>query len=125
MDSQQTRQHREFFLAHRQFPHPTLDPAVANLFLKYDWPGNVRELQNVLERAVILSGGEPLSLEEFSLEVDSEPLVGGSTGKTTGGGLESTEKEMILAALASLDLRSRISFCAASNSALSSSNAGS
>ncbi len=30
----------------------------------YDWPGNVRELKNVVERAVILSGGGPLSFEE-------------------------------------------------------------
>ena len=29
----------------------------------YDWPGNVRELQNVVERAVILSGGGPLALD--------------------------------------------------------------
>ena len=26
----------------------------------YDWPGNVRELQNIVERALILSGGGPL-----------------------------------------------------------------
>jgi transcriptional regulator with GAF, ATPase, and Fis domain len=26
----------------------------------YDWPGNVRELQNVIERAVIISQGDPL-----------------------------------------------------------------
>lgn len=29
----------------------------------YDWPGNVRELQNVIERAVIRSGGKSLSIE--------------------------------------------------------------
>jgi len=29
----------------------------------YDWPGNVRELENVLERAVIISGGGRLKLE--------------------------------------------------------------
>jgi len=89
----------EFFLTHQQFPHTSLDPAVADILLKYDWPGNIRELRNVLERAVILSSGEPLSLEEFSLEVESAPLIPGSTGATTGGGLESTEKDMILAAL--------------------------
>jgi len=27
----------------------------------YDWPGNVRELSNLLERAVILAGGQPVS----------------------------------------------------------------
>ncbi len=30
----------------------------------YDWPGNVRELQNVVERAVILSPGTTLRLED-------------------------------------------------------------
>ncbi len=31
---------------------------------KYDWPGNVRELQNIVERALILSGNGPLRLDE-------------------------------------------------------------
>ncbi len=30
---------------------------------EYDWPGNVRELQNVMQRAVILSGGGPLRFD--------------------------------------------------------------
>jgi DNA-binding NtrC family response regulator len=30
----------------------------------YDWPGNVRELQNVIERAMILSEGAVLRIEE-------------------------------------------------------------
>jgi transcriptional regulator with GAF, ATPase, and Fis domain len=30
----------------------------------YDWPGNVRELQNVVDRALILSSGPVLRLEE-------------------------------------------------------------
>jgi transcriptional regulator with GAF, ATPase, and Fis domain len=29
-----------------------------NLLLNHDWPGNVRELENVVERAVILAGGD-------------------------------------------------------------------
>ena len=32
--------------------------------LAYDWPGNVRELQNVVERALILSRGAVLRVEE-------------------------------------------------------------
>ena len=31
---------------------------------EYDWPGNVRELQNVLRRAMILSNGDMLELDE-------------------------------------------------------------
>jgi DNA-binding NtrC family response regulator len=29
-----------------------------NMLLNHDWPGNVRELENVIERAVILAGGD-------------------------------------------------------------------
>jgi transcriptional regulator with GAF, ATPase, and Fis domain len=38
----------------------------------YDWPGNIRELQNVIERAVILSGGGPLKLDYTILNSTQE-----------------------------------------------------
>jgi two-component system response regulator AtoC len=31
----------------------------------YDWPGNVRELENAIERAVVLSRGNPITLEHL------------------------------------------------------------
>jgi formate hydrogenlyase transcriptional activator len=42
----------------RHIKKKTLD-----LFQAYDWPGNIRELQNVVERAVILCGGETFSVD--------------------------------------------------------------
>jgi transcriptional regulator with GAF, ATPase, and Fis domain len=40
----------------------------------YDWPGNVRELQNVIERALILSSGSTLRLQEaFRAPTRAEP----------------------------------------------------
>ena len=33
-------------------------PGTMNLLMNHDWPGNVRELENVVERAVILAGGD-------------------------------------------------------------------
>jgi formate hydrogenlyase transcriptional activator len=35
-----------------------------DLLRDYDWPGNVRELQNVVERAVIVSDGETLAIDD-------------------------------------------------------------
>jgi transcriptional regulator with GAF, ATPase, and Fis domain len=35
-----------------------------SLLQSYDWPGNVRELQNVVERAVIVSDSDALSIDE-------------------------------------------------------------
>ena len=36
---------------------------VVEALLAYDWPGNVRELENVIERAVVLSTGEYITLD--------------------------------------------------------------
>ena len=38
----------------------------------YHWPGNVRELQHAVERAVIMSEGEALQPEDFSLSAAGE-----------------------------------------------------
>jgi formate hydrogenlyase transcriptional activator len=40
-----------------------LVPGVRETLLGYDWPGNVRELQNVIERAMISSPGDKLSID--------------------------------------------------------------
>ena len=88
------------FLTSLNYPHPALTDPVRELLLKYDWPGNIRELKNVIERATILAGGEPISTEDFSLDIDDAPLVNtGSVGAGAAEGLETAEKIMILNAL--------------------------
>jgi formate hydrogenlyase transcriptional activator len=71
----------------------------------YEWPGNIRELQNVVERAVILSQGDTLTVNESWIRQD------GPSGNTPVDRLSVTlaerEREMIEAALA--DSRGRIS----------------
>jgi two-component system NtrC family response regulator len=51
------------FLANHDFSRRVrkeLSRGAERLLVGYDWPGNVRELRNVMERAIILSGNEPL-----------------------------------------------------------------
>jgi transcriptional regulator with GAF, ATPase, and Fis domain len=55
-----------------KFPSPPpLARGAIDRLLGYHWPGNVRELENVVERALILSQGEPLVFDD---------LVGGQSG---------------------------------------------
>jgi transcriptional regulator with GAF, ATPase, and Fis domain len=54
----QSRQ-RELGRLIKDIPKAAMDMLVA-----YDWPGNVRELQNVIDRALILSTGSTLRIEE-------------------------------------------------------------
>jgi two-component system response regulator AtoC len=46
---------------------PGLDGASLRALQQYNWPGNVRELRNVLERALILSGGEKIDVSPLGL----------------------------------------------------------
>ncbi len=90
----------QHFLKRQNYPHLDLDSKVTGLLEMYDWPGNIRELRNVLERAVILSGGEPLSTADFSLEIDNEPIIDtGTASPAAREGLEMAEKQMILEAI--------------------------
>ena len=42
---------------------------------KYSWPGNVRELEHLIERSVILTMGNSLSVNADSLKID-QPITG-------------------------------------------------
>ena len=44
---------------------PKLTPRVLDLLGQYEWPGNVRELENILERAMIVSEGEELRIDDL------------------------------------------------------------
>ena len=66
------------------------------LLQSYDWPGNIRELQNVIERAVIISDSDTLSIDERWLSGRRSP-----TPLTTApiSALATREKDAIEAAL--------------------------
>lgn len=60
----------EHFIAkHGHSPADTrLTPAALERLRGYAWPGNVRELENMVERALILSGGGLLDAQHFLIE---------------------------------------------------------
>jgi transcriptional regulator with GAF, ATPase, and Fis domain len=62
---------------------------------EYDWPGNVRELENVLQRAIIVSTGGVLSLNDICL-----PPPQHSPATPSGTTLTEVEREHILRVLA-------------------------
>ncbi len=64
----------------------TVPKRMMDALMRYGWPGNVRELENLIERALILSPGSSLRLEE--------PLA--ATTRPTPDRLDEIEREHIL-----------------------------
>src|SRR5262249_34870127 len=48
---------------------------VESCLMRHDWPGNVRELENVIERAVVLSESNVLSLADLPETLTEETSV--------------------------------------------------
>ncbi len=83
-------------------PRPLSAEAVARL-AAHNWPGNVRELENVVQRALLLSEGEP-QIEAHHLGLAESPLPDAqSTARALGadlaGDLWEEEARRIVAAL--------------------------
>jgi formate hydrogenlyase transcriptional activator len=76
----------------------TIDKKFLKAFQAYPWPGNVRELQNVIERAVILSDDDELTVDETWLK--RNPVQNPARLRTLDSALVRQEKGMIEAALA-------------------------
>jgi PAS domain S-box-containing protein len=51
----------------------TVSQSVMSSLQEYEWPGNVRELENVIERAMILSPGSTLIVDEAFTAAVSDP----------------------------------------------------
>ena len=62
---------------------------------KYPWPGNIREMENKIERAVILSDDDKISVAQLDI-FDFEP-VGNETEESPLSDLEKSAIEKALA----------------------------
>ena len=50
----------------------SLDPGAVRWLEDQDWPGNIRQLKQVIERTVLLSGGDVLQASDFAAAADTE-----------------------------------------------------
>lgn len=71
----------EFFVTRTASKHGIKPPHIARevfkIFFDYPWMGNVRELENLVERMVVLSDGDALTLDDVPTAVkDPSPLSG-------------------------------------------------
>ncbi|MBI4123920.1 MAG: sigma-54-dependent Fis family transcriptional regulator [Betaproteobacteria bacterium] len=81
---------------------PRLTAEALEALSRHDFPGNIRELENILERAVALSGSEQIGVEDLRLA----PLAAEAEAGRAGGPeplpdyLDALERKAILEALA-------------------------
>ena len=71
--------------------------------IQYDWPGNIRELKNIVERMVVLSSSDMLTLEQIPEDIrQGRSQAAGITGSGSLQGISKiadAEKELIRNAL--------------------------
>ena len=83
-----------------------MSAAFAQKLLEYSWPGNIRQLQNCIERAIAVSRGKELALEDLPDNIrDAQPsrvdLVGDDTSALPT--MEEVERRYILQVLKALN----------------------
>ena len=79
--------------ARHRVPVPELTGDALAALAAHPWPGNVRELRNVLERAVVVRGGEPIRAADLAL------THAGPAGSSPSLDRSHREREALLAAL--------------------------
>jgi len=87
-------------------PVSGLTPETKKLMNEYSWPGNVRQLESAIERAILLSEGDLITLEDLPSEVRQEvgPAVDGAFKLPAEGiNFEDVERNLITQAMEQTD----------------------
>jgi two-component system response regulator HydG len=76
-------------------------PRAMDAIMRHDWPGNVRELENLVERAVIMTRGDMITLDEFPNTINHQfsEINEVENELSTGRTLKDAEKEIIIRTL--------------------------
>jgi DNA-binding NtrC family response regulator len=86
-------------------PVEGIDPEAYRRLLSWSWPGNVRELQHAIERAVLVTRGPMIVLEDLPEQLQHGAREGGlgpsavAPSQVPAGSLEEIERASILKAL--------------------------
>jgi two-component system response regulator FlrC len=90
--------------ARNSLPLPTVSAEAYAMLQDRRWKGNVRELENVMERAVLLAGNEPILPSHLLLESGGQPVspapVPSVPQPSGNGSLWEMERELIFQTLA-------------------------
>jgi len=71
----------------------TITEEALERLVAYDWPGNVRELENAVERAVVLSRGQPITVEQLPFDSMKAPRGNGRKAARDAAAEDSGELE--------------------------------
>jgi DNA-binding NtrC family response regulator len=79
----------------------SIDPAAIKALIEYNWPGNIRQLESVIERAVLMSDSETISLKDIESELRDSDVVGSLDIHLPEGGInfEELEKNLLKKAM--------------------------
>jgi DNA-binding NtrC family response regulator len=97
----------EFFV--KRFSHElkkrvdAIEPDALKMMMRHHWPGNIRELENVIERAVLLTDGNVVTLNDLQIGEQTSTHSGERTNVVkippTGIPLEEIERQAVTEAL--------------------------
>ena len=83
------------FSVHMNKSITRVDRRTMELMMSYHWPGNVRELENIIERAMIISQGDTLVIDESWL-YGRPSLISEPPAMIAGRSLAEIERQTIL-----------------------------
>ena len=66
----------QYFCSKESREIKSISKAALQALLQYDWPGNVRELKNLIERLVIMTPGQEISLTDLPHGINSIMMTG-------------------------------------------------
>jgi two-component system, NtrC family, response regulator AtoC len=69
----------------------TITEEALDRLVGYDWPGNVRELENAVERAVVLSRGQPITVDHLPFGSVKAPRGNGRRSKSVEADGDATQ----------------------------------